>query len=1090
MPLLLLCVSAAAQAQAISINQPPGYELITVTYGSDTTLVVTFSASNFPNGHGILWEASVGSTGAGPVAGELCRNVPGGTRDIGTNYVATQCQVRTNNTEGTFTVTARMPAYTPVPIATFTINNYSPVTLVTTSLANGSVSAPYSQALSASSGNAPYSYSVVAGSLPAGLNLAATGTISGTPTEVGTFSPTIQVADNGGTYNTPTTASRQFSMSIAAPTVALAPSAVPAATVGVAYSSGATGSGGTAPYSYSVASGTLPPGLVLDASSGLLSGQPTTTGTYAFSLGVTDSTTGVGAPYGTTRAYSINVQQGASSVAIVPTVPTSVGQQVTFTANVTPALATGSVIFSIDGVDQAPVALIAGSASHVEAGLSVGSHSIGARYLGDANYTASGAAVLSHTVNALASQVGLTGPANSTYGNPATFAAAVTPVGATGSVVFAVDGVDSSAAISVDGAGNASWTTSLLAAGQRTVTARYLGDGSYAASTSGAIVTDVAAGSTAIAVTAVAPTPAGHPVTFVATLTPASATGSVIFTIDGVDQTPTIVAGGQASISVPNLSVGAHVIGARYLGAPGFSASSSANIAHLVNALSSQVTVSGPTDTAIGEATTFVASVTSGATGSVVFAVDGVDASAPLPVDGSGNATWVADFPAAGTRSITARYLGDALHAPSVSASFDVSVAQGSLIIRVDSGESDGVYGFTSPTAALNVSVATTGGQGSVSVPLANGTYQLTGNDVSGLGLGFVAIACSTPQSSSDLAASAIRVVIADAETVTCTFRVRAAVADTTHLIEQMTQVRGQFLLSNLPDIGRRIDRLNGTFSAPASLPQVLLGYLPHIMKADALSAGGSLAAIEAMSGNAGSNELDVWLEATFARVATSGRPTHLGALSAGADYVSSPDLLVGGFVQVDQMRSGIGEGNGWLAGPYATLRLSQALYLDVLAAFGRSDNAISPYSTYSDRFSATRYLLSASLSGSFSSAAWTVRPLADVSIFSETSDAYSNGFGLAIPSTTTTMGRLTVGPSITYELINNDVLDIRVGAAGLATFELSGTGLSVGAPSVEGSLAASFSKGGSIGVAIGYRGFGIAQDTVSARANLRLPVQ
>jgi len=63
------------------------------------------------------------------------------------------------------------------------------------------------------------------------------------------------------------------------------------AEVGIAFNSegGCVPSGGKSPYTYSITAGTLPPGLSLAASSGVLSGTPTTAGTYTFNITATDS---------------------------------------------------------------------------------------------------------------------------------------------------------------------------------------------------------------------------------------------------------------------------------------------------------------------------------------------------------------------------------------------------------------------------------------------------------------------------------------------------------------------------------------------------------------------------------------------------------------------------------------------------------------------------------------------------------------------------------------------------------------------------------------------------------------------------------
>jgi hypothetical protein len=72
----------------------------------------------------------------------------------------------------------------------------SPFAVSTTSLPGAVVGAPYSVSLQATGGVSPYSWSITQGSLPAGLSLTPTGTISGTPTSVGTDSFVVSAADS------------------------------------------------------------------------------------------------------------------------------------------------------------------------------------------------------------------------------------------------------------------------------------------------------------------------------------------------------------------------------------------------------------------------------------------------------------------------------------------------------------------------------------------------------------------------------------------------------------------------------------------------------------------------------------------------------------------------------------------------------------------------------------------------------------------------------------------------------------------------------------------------------------------------------
>ncbi len=67
--------------------------------------------------------------------------------------------------------------------------------VTTVALPNGTNGVAYSQQLAAVNGHLPYSWSLVSGSLPSGLTLAANGVISGTPTNNGTFTFIVQVAD-------------------------------------------------------------------------------------------------------------------------------------------------------------------------------------------------------------------------------------------------------------------------------------------------------------------------------------------------------------------------------------------------------------------------------------------------------------------------------------------------------------------------------------------------------------------------------------------------------------------------------------------------------------------------------------------------------------------------------------------------------------------------------------------------------------------------------------------------------------------------------------------------------------------------------
>ncbi|MDZ5637369.1 beta strand repeat-containing protein, partial [Janthinobacterium sp. GMG1] len=203
-----------------------------------------------------------------------------------------------------FTYTASNGAGTSVP-ATVTITVSGPtITLAPSTVPAAAVGTAYSQNVTAANGAAPYTYAITAGALPAGLSLSSGGLLSGTPTAGGVFNFTVRATDSS-TGSGPYSGARAYSMTVNAPTISITPTVLPAMTSGVAYSQGITAAGGTAAYSYAVTAGSVPTGLSL-AADGTLSGTPTATGGYSFTVTATDSSTGSG-PYTGSRSYSSSV---------------------------------------------------------------------------------------------------------------------------------------------------------------------------------------------------------------------------------------------------------------------------------------------------------------------------------------------------------------------------------------------------------------------------------------------------------------------------------------------------------------------------------------------------------------------------------------------------------------------------------------------------------------------------------------------------------------------------------------------------------------------------------------------------------------
>ncbi len=173
-------------------------------------------------------------------------------------------------------------------------------------LATGTAGAAYSGgAVTASAGTAPYRYAVTSGQLPAGLALdGATGAIGGIPTRAGNHDFTVTATDANNAVGT-----ARYSIAIGAAPVdfTFEPPAgtLTDAMAGEDYSQPIAAKGGAGPMLYRLASGALPKGMVLNVSTGELTGPlaPDAGGSYTFAIEVRDSNGATG-----TASYSVKVQ--------------------------------------------------------------------------------------------------------------------------------------------------------------------------------------------------------------------------------------------------------------------------------------------------------------------------------------------------------------------------------------------------------------------------------------------------------------------------------------------------------------------------------------------------------------------------------------------------------------------------------------------------------------------------------------------------------------------------------------------------------------------------------------------------------------
>ena len=161
---------------------------------------------------------------------------------------------------------------------------HPPLVITTSALPVAAPGAPYTAKLTADSGDkSTLEWSLVGGALPAGLALSKDGTISGTTSAAGQFTLVVEVYDRNIRRTQKT-----LGLTVGSQLTASAPSAR-RGEVGIAFRATLGSTGGVAPKTWSVATGSLPPGLTLNAATGAIAGRPTTAGSYALTFAVTDA---------------------------------------------------------------------------------------------------------------------------------------------------------------------------------------------------------------------------------------------------------------------------------------------------------------------------------------------------------------------------------------------------------------------------------------------------------------------------------------------------------------------------------------------------------------------------------------------------------------------------------------------------------------------------------------------------------------------------------------------------------------------------------------------------------------------------------
>ena len=215
-----------------------------------------------------------------------------------------------NAVTNTFYSTGNATSYTDylsllggAPRVAYQAITYGNLTLTPTTLPNSNITvgSSYTTTITANGGTAPYTYHKISGNLPAGLtgNIT-TGVISGFANAAGNYNFTIESRDSTysliGNVIYGNIGTQSYSASVI--NLSATPTSLPTAYVNVPYSQQLTANS-TAPYTYAITFGSLPPGITLSPS-GLISGTCSVPGFYtAFTISITDAN-----GYVATQGYS------------------------------------------------------------------------------------------------------------------------------------------------------------------------------------------------------------------------------------------------------------------------------------------------------------------------------------------------------------------------------------------------------------------------------------------------------------------------------------------------------------------------------------------------------------------------------------------------------------------------------------------------------------------------------------------------------------------------------------------------------------------------------------------------------------------